>query len=212
MLVAPRALVLVRPLAGAVVVALLMALSASAAVPVRGIGRPVAPLPVVPRGAYGWPLGPDRGVTQGAAGPPARAGDDGSVTRRFRAPPHPYGRGHRGVDLAGSPAETVRAAGAGTVAFAGRVAGHGVVSLDHSDGLRTTYEPVTASVTPGAAVARGAPLGVLEAGHAGCPVVACLHWGLRRASSDGPATGPPDYLDPLLLLGLGHVRLLPADP
>jgi hypothetical protein len=39
-------------------------------------------------------------------------------------------------------------------------------------------------------------------------VVACLHWGLRRAAADGYV----DYLDPLLLLGLGRVRLLPTDP
>jgi hypothetical protein len=42
----------------------------------------------------------------------------------------------------------------------------------------------------------------LAAGHPGCPVAACLHWGLRRGA---------DYLDPLALLGLGPVRLLPVD-
>ena len=45
------------------------------------------------------------------------------VVRRFSPPPHPWLPGHRGVDLAGRPGAVVRAAGAGTVVFAGTVAG-----------------------------------------------------------------------------------------
>ena len=54
-------------------------------------------------------------------------------------------------------------------------------------------------------MAAGAPIGLLLAGHPGCPagVSACLHWGLRRGAI---------YLDPLALLGLGRVRLLPLRP
>jgi murein DD-endopeptidase MepM/ murein hydrolase activator NlpD len=123
------------------------------------------------------------------------------VVRRFDPPPEPWLAGHRGVDLAGSPGAAVLAAGAGTVAFAGTVAGRGVVSVDHPNGLRTTYEPVDATVRVGEPVGHGARLGALAAGHAGCPVAACLHWGLRRGDT---------YLDPLLLLGFGRVRLLPV--
>jgi murein DD-endopeptidase MepM/ murein hydrolase activator NlpD len=86
------------------------------------------------------------------------------------------------------------------VFFAGPVAGRGVVSIEHPGGLRTTYQPVAALVTAGDAVGAGDPIGVLDPGHAGCPVEACLHWGLRRGEL---------YLDPLTLLGLGQVRLLP---
>jgi murein DD-endopeptidase MepM/ murein hydrolase activator NlpD len=82
------------------------------------------------------------------------------------------------------------------------VAGRGVVSIVHPGGLRTTYEPVTASVGVGDQVARGDPIGMLVVGHPGCPAAACLHWGLRRGTV---------YLDPLALLGLGRVRLLPLD-
>jgi len=91
-------------------------------------------------------------------------------------------------------------AAAGTVVFVGVVAGRGVVSVAHPGGLRTTYEPVNATVVVGAQVARGDPIGRLQPGHPGCPVAACLHWGLRRDDV---------YLDPLALLGLGRVRLLP---
>jgi murein DD-endopeptidase MepM/ murein hydrolase activator NlpD len=80
------------------------------------------------------------------------------------------------------------------------VAGRGVVSVQHGNGLRTTYEPVEPAVRAGAVVAAGEPIGLLMAGHAGCPAAACLHWGLR----DGEV-----YLDPLALLGFGRVRLLP---
>jgi len=132
-----------------------------------------------------------------------------AVVRLFAPPPTRYAAGHRGVDLAAPPGATVTAAGAGTVAFAGVLAGRGVVSVRHADGLRTTYEPLTGlRVHRGTAVAAGAPLGLLATGHAGCPTSACLHWGLI---SDGTLR-PPGYLDPLLLLGRGPPRLLPLDP
>jgi murein DD-endopeptidase MepM/ murein hydrolase activator NlpD len=88
------------------------------------------------------------------------------------------------------------------VVFAGMIAGRPVVSLGHAGGLRTTYEPVMPSVAAGQSVARGSPIGILRAGHPGCPEAACLHWGLRRGET---------YLDPLLLLRPPHIRLLPWD-
>ena len=134
-----------------------------------------------------------------SAGPWARP-VDGAVTRPFDPPPHRYGPGHRGADLAGAPGTPVLAAGDGVVVFTGMVAGRPVVSVDHAGGLRTTYEPVDAVVGAGRPVARGTVLGTLVGGHAGCPVAACLHWGLRRGEV---------YLDPLSLLGPPAVRLLP---
>jgi murein DD-endopeptidase MepM/ murein hydrolase activator NlpD len=139
---------------------------------------------IPPHGSsFGWPL-------------------DGTprVVRRFDPPPSPWLPGHRGVDLAAPVGAPVRAAGAGVVHFAGRVAGRGVVSVAHPNGLRTTYEPVDPTVQTGDHVLAGTQLGLLAAGHAGCPEPACLHWGLRRGST---------YLDPLALLGLARVRLLP---
>ena len=122
------------------------------------------------------------------------------VTRPFEQPPGPYAAGHRGADLAGAPGSTVLAAGDGVVVFAGMVAGRPVVSVDHANGLRTTYEPMDPSVAAGQPVARGSPIGTLTTGHPGCTREACLHWGLRRGGT---------YLDPLLLLRPPRVRLLP---
>jgi murein DD-endopeptidase MepM/ murein hydrolase activator NlpD len=105
------------------------------------------------------------------------------------------------VDLRGSPGLPVLAAGDGVVVFAGMVAGRPLLSIDHTDGLRTTYEPVDASVLAGQHVARGSPVGTLVAGHPGCPVDACLHWGLRRGET---------YLDPMTVLRPPRVRLYPS--
>lgn len=138
-------------------------------------------------GMFGWPL----------PGPPA-------VVRAFQAPTFPFGPGHRGVDLATVAGAPVFAAGAGTVVFAGPVAGRGVVSVDHPGGLRTTYEPVSPTVTAGDRVARGEQLGTVQLGHSGCTTTACLHWGVLRGGGHGR-----EYLDPLPLLGMARMRLLP---
>jgi murein DD-endopeptidase MepM/ murein hydrolase activator NlpD len=138
------------------------------------------------RGAAGWrwPLDPPVAVVAG-----------------FAAPAGPFAPGHRGVDLDGRVGDPVRSAAAGVVAFAGRVAGRGVVSVDHPGGLRTSYEPVTATVARGDRVAAGAVLGRLEAVGSHCAPAACLHWGLRRGET---------YLDPRSMLGAARVRLLPV--
>ncbi|WP_246085942.1 M23 family metallopeptidase [Pseudonocardia hydrocarbonoxydans] len=123
----------------------------------------------------------------------------------FRAPEHAYGPGHRGVDLAGVPGQPVLAARGGTVVFAGAVGGRPLVSVQHDDGLRTTYEPVEPAVTTGQVVPAGAVLGSLAPDHPGCPDPACLHWGARRDRTV--------YVDPLVLLLPPRVRLLPVpDP
>jgi hypothetical protein len=140
----------------------------------------------------------------GPAPAPYRWPVDGPVwvARGFDPPPRPWLAGHRGVDLTAASGVQVRAAGTGVVLHAGQLAGRGVVSIAHEGGLRTTYEPVHARVVPGDRVFAGDLLGVLAGGHRGCPEAACLHWGLRRGEV---------YLDPLSLLGLGRVRLLPLD-
>nr|WP_232541438.1 M23 family metallopeptidase [Nocardia bovistercoris] len=140
-------------------------------------------------GEFGWPLSPRP-----------------QVEKRFDGPAQDWLPGHRGVDLAGAPGQDVLAAGAGIVVFAGDVAGRPVLSVDHPGGLRTTYEPVRARIGVGGRVARGTPIGELEAGHDGCPVQACLHWGLRRQSG-----GRREYLNPLGLLRLSPLRLEPVD-
>lgn len=127
------------------------------------------------------------------------------VVRPFDAPQPNWNAGHRGVDLAGSPGQTVFAAQSGTVVFAGTIAGRPVVSIAHPGGLRTSYEPVRPAVRAGRAVSAGDAVGVLAAGHPGCAAAACLHWGAMW----GPASAA-DYVDPLALMSSTPIRLKPV--
>jgi murein DD-endopeptidase MepM/ murein hydrolase activator NlpD len=135
-------------------------------------------------GSWTWPLD---------ARPP-------QVVRGFEPPQHAWGEGHRGVDLAGAEGDIVRAAGAGTVTYAGLIAGVPIVAVSHGP-VRTTYQPVAATVSVGQRVGLGEGLGTLSAVGSHCPPATCLHWGLLRGDS---------YLDPLSLIGTGGgPRLLP---
>ncbi|MFF4638851.1 murein hydrolase activator EnvC family protein [Streptomyces olivaceus] len=165
--------------------------------------------------ATGAGTGRGRRVGAGAGGPSEWAvarnwpvGTRPAVLRGWDPPATPYGPGHRGVDLAAADGAPVRAVAAGRVSFAGRVAGRGVVSVELTGTgeppLRTTYEPVRATVHKGDRVAAGQVLGTAEA--AGSHCTACLHWGLLRGET---------YLDPLTLLppwllNSGPSRLLPV--
>lgn len=122
-----------------------------------------------------------------------------SVVGAFDPPDDPWGAGHRGVDLAGAPGQGVRSALPGRVTYVGRIAGKGVVVVDHGD-TRTTYEPVAATVSLGDRVLAGDRIGTLLLPGSHCFPRACLHWGWLRGET---------YLDPLLLVGAGPVRLLP---
>lgn len=121
------------------------------------------------------------------------------VVRQFDPPDNPWGVGHRGVDLLGRIGQPVRASVGGRVVHASLLAGRGVVSIDHGK-LRTTYEPVHPTIGPGAQVRRGQVIGRLQRNLSHCHPRVCLHWGLKRGET---------YLDPLLLVGLGPIRLLP---
>jgi murein DD-endopeptidase MepM/ murein hydrolase activator NlpD len=149
-----------------------------------------APAAQADDGRLDWPLRP----------PPA-------VTRVFDAPSPNWNRGHRGVDLTGTPGQPVYAAATGTVVFAGVLAGRPLVSIAHPGGLRTSYEPVQPSVRVGQVIAAGAVIGELQPGHDGCPAAACLHWGAMW----GPASRA-DYVDPLGLLSSTPIRLKPLRP
>lgn len=140
--------------------------------------------------AYRWPLAPRP-----------------SVVRGFDPPAEHWLAGHRGVDLGATVGAAVLASRSGTVQFAGTVSDRSLVSIRHGDGIVTTYEPITPRVARGDHVVGGSVIGVLVAGHAGCRVAACLHWGARRGVGHDAA-----YLNPLGLLGLLRVRLKPLTP
>lgn len=127
-----------------------------------------------------------------------------AILRSFDAPSPNWLRGHRGVDLAGSPDQAVFAAGSGTVVYAGTLAGRPVISVSHPGGLRTSYEPVRPGVRAGQHVDAATALGALQPGHRGCGRPTCLHWGAMW----GPAADAA-YIDPLGLLAATPIRLRP---
>lgn len=169
---------IVRPAAAATMLALTMLVSLVCA---------VAPAAAAP--GWDWPLRPPQVVTEFSP-----------ATPRWTA-------GHRGLDLGGSEGQPVFAAGPGVVSFVGSVAGRELISVRHRSGWITTYEPVTnPSVRAGTRVDDATTLGTLAAGHPGCPVDACLHWGLRLGSGHGAR-----YADPRILLGLIEIVLKPLN-
>jgi len=132
------------------------------------------------------------------------------VLRGFAPGPYRWSAGHRGVDLRAGAGVDVLAPAAGTVGFSGVVAGRGVTVLLHPGGLRTTYEPVRATLPSGTAVRAGTAFARVDAVPGHCRGATCLHWGaIRRTVSAGDV-----YLDPLGLLGgwAIPVVLLPLEP
>jgi murein DD-endopeptidase MepM/ murein hydrolase activator NlpD len=121
----------------------------------------------------------------------------GPVVRGFEEPAGPYGPGHRGVDVRAPVGAPVAAPAAGTVTFAGRVAGSTWVSLRVAPGVVVTVGPLRRpAVAAGRRVAAAAPVGRLAAGHGGA-----VHLSLRV---DGA------YVDPLpWLVDRPRPRLVP---
>jgi murein DD-endopeptidase MepM/ murein hydrolase activator NlpD len=112
-----------------------------------------------------------------------------ALARPYVAPAGPYGAGHRGIDIR-SPATTqVLAPADGVVHFAGFVVDRPVLSIEHADGVLSSFEPVQTTLVVGDLVSRGQVIGTLLPGHCSSP---CLHLGARV---DG------EYVNPLLFLG-----------
>lgn len=129
---------------------------------------------VTPRaGTWDWPVAPR----------PA-------VVRAFDPPDKPWLSGHRGVDLqTAADGAPVTSPESGTVSFVGVVVDRPVITVDHGNGLRSSFEPVESSLRTGAAVSKGDVIGTVVTGH--CASTPCVHWGVRRGE---------DYLNPLSLV------------
>ncbi|MDX1744452.1 MAG: M23 family metallopeptidase [Halobacteriales archaeon] len=122
---------------------------------------------------------------------------DGPVSDRFD--PGPGFEGHWGVDLEVAPGTPVLAMAAGTVSFAGTVAGMATVTVDHGDGMKTSLSHLAEiAVVEGAFVERGDVVGLSGMAH-GRPGV---HVSVRL---DGGYVDP----EPLLSCLGGVIRLVP---
>lgn len=133
-------------------------------------------------GAYRAPQRPTQvvAVDEVHYAPPVRA----PVIDGYRPPDGPYGAGNRGWEYDTTPGTPVGAAADGTVSFAGPVGGVIAITVQHDDGLRTSYTNLEdQQVRAGERTRQGQVLGH-SAGR--------LHFGLRRGD---------EYLDPASILG-----------
>jgi hypothetical protein len=135
-------------------------------------------------------VGPATGAAL-AVGKPFVAPVVAEVTRKFDAPSHKFGPGHRGIDYGVPPGTTVRGSGEGTVTFAGQVADDGLfVTIEHLGGISTTYSYLSQiDVSKGDHVTQGQAIALSGEGHAGGS--AGLHFGAKKNG---------DYIDPEMLL------------
>lgn len=113
----------------------------------------------------------------------------------FRAPRSEWGPGNRGWEFATGGGESVLAVGDGVVAFAGPVAGRGVVTIDHGAGLVSSITGMSAlQVAARQHVRAGDLLGTASVG---------LHLGFRLHGH---------YVDPALMFRRPvHAILVPVD-
>ena len=141
-----------------------------------------------PAGAAGagwaWPVSPRPGVE-----------------RPFEAPAQKWLPGHRGVDLAAPPGTPLRSPATGVVSFSGVVVDREVLTIDHGDGRKSSFEPVTATVRRGERVERGQVVARVAApGHG--PRGESVHWGVREHG---------EYVNPLqFVVDLRPSVLLPV--
>jgi murein DD-endopeptidase MepM/ murein hydrolase activator NlpD len=145
---------------------------------------PVTPYIGAPHnGGWSWPLSPRPAVVRG-----------------FSVGPYPWSPGHRGVDLATSGGASLLAPADGVVTFVRTIVDRPVLVITHAGGIRTAYEPVTATVPSGTRVARGTVVGRVAEAAGHCAPRTCMHWSARRVSR---------YIDPLSLLSRPSIVLLP---
>lgn len=133
------------------------------------------------------------------------------VLRDFEKPAARWSAGHRGVDLALGAGGSVLAPFEGEVVFAGTVVDRQVLTLEHPDGRRSSFEPVSEPLPVGTRVQAGDIIAQLDSNVQHCAPNFCLHWGVREpAPGSETARRGLDYTNPLLLLGLeGPSVLLP---
>lgn len=119
---------------------------------------------------------------------------EAEVLDPFRLPDGPYGPGNRGIEYDTEAGVRVRAAGPGIVVFAGSVAGAVYVSVEHGDGLRTSYGPVGGlRVGVGDTVDRGEWL---------ASTVGPVHFSARVHG---------EYVDPATLFGVRRIEVRLVD-
>lgn len=123
------------------------------------------------------------------------------VARGFDRPSHDWSPGHRGVDFHLAAGARVLAPADGSVTVAETIVDRGVLVIEHPNGLRSSFEPVTTGLSVGDSVYEGDPVAVVVGSQSGHCATTCLHWGVREGDH---------YVDPLTLVARPLIVLLPG--
>jgi len=115
---------------------------------------------------------------------------------------------HRGIDISANVGDTVLASKEGVVYWVGRTPrGEPCISIDHPNGLTTTYLPVEAFVSEGQSVSAGDEIGLLSADGDISSEEPHLHFGLFHTAT----RANKKYLDPAVYLPLNKVIKEPEE-
>lgn len=115
-----------------------------------------------------------------------------AVIDPFRPPAHVGAPGNRGLEYGDTDNQVVSAAASGWVTFAGPVAGRKVVTIEHDDGVRTTYTGLLEIwVVEGMAVNQHSAIAIASSE---------FHFGARLEDH---------YLDPQVLIDASAEQLRP---
>ena len=122
------------------------------------------------------------------------------VVRDFDPPSERWLAGHRGADLTVGLNGEILAPADGRVSHVGTVVDRATITIDHGDGLRSSFEPVESDLKKGDRVRKGQVIGVLSGrNHCLTTVRACVHWGVRLDD---------DYVHPLPFVGAQRPSVL----
>ena len=123
-----------------------------------------------------------------------------TVVRDFDPPSERWLAGHRGTDLTVGLNGEVLAPADGRVSHVGTVVDRATITIDHGDGLRSSFEPVESDLRKGDRVRKGQVIGVLSGrNHCLSTVRACMHWGVRLHD---------EYVHPLPFVGAQRPSVL----
>lgn len=185
-----------------------MALNESPVVHAHPVGKVAAPtrhrledpLPHTLRAPIAFPVEVDKQIS--------RVTDRGEllvsgvILRDYEPPAHNWLSGHRGIDFAAAQGVAVRATAPGVVSANQLVANKPVVVVKHSDGSRSTFEPVSGALSVGSRVDRGTVIGHTVLASASHCSAQCVHVGLKIGQN---------YFDPFQQMrGWTRIVLLPT--
>lgn len=139
--------------------------------------------------------------------PPIPDATQADVLNPFIPPAMPWSSAHRGIDIQATGGHVASPAD-GEVVFVGTVVDRPVLTVRHSNGLLSSFEPVESDLQVGNTVTQGEVIGTISSEISHCEV-SCVHWGVRQPDAWHIGSTTRDlYIDPAFLLGWSEPSVL----